>query len=363
MSQIENDNRAVKSHEVLEISKALGVSPLALLEESPAQTAVAARSVTSMRAAESTLIARVNQIQDLRLALPADTRQRREVWDEVPSVSGLDEFAGARVLADWVLSKLRPFEDGAGRFVGLAEELGVQFGIDVIVEPFDDDVIGAALLSREYPTIVVNATQRRQRSLFTLAHEFGHLLAGESSGVQVDRQVRAVSADERRANVFASELLLPRARVAELAAESGRKLEPTLARMMDVLDSSYMSAIYRLHNLRYIDASTRDSLLDLKRAAFVDGLEDDALRTVLLSRSDALDARAVLPTGLIGTLKNAYRAGLVSAAPIASLVGESVEDVTDILASEVGSADYPDDLLDSVDDAVEDDAFVIGFPG
>lgn len=363
MSQIENDNRSVKSHEVLEIAKVLGVSPLALLEESADATAVAARSVTSMRASDSSLIARVNQIQDLRLALPADTRQKRDIWLDVPSVDGIDEYLGAKVLADWALNILSQFEDGAGRFVGLAEELGVHFGIDVIVEPFDDDVIGAALLSRDYPTIVINSTQRRQRSLFTLAHEFGHLLAGETSGVKVDRQVRATSVDERRANVFASELLLPRARVAALVEESGRKLEPTLARMMDLLDCSYMSAIYRLHNLGYIKASTRDSLLDLKRAAFIDGLEDDALQTVLLSRSDALDARAVLPTGLIGTLKNAYRAGLVSAAPIASLVGEPVEDVIEILAVEVGSADYPDDLLDG-EDAIEDaDAFVGGFPG
>ncbi|GEC77093.1 MULTISPECIES: helix-turn-helix domain-containing protein [Microbacterium] len=363
-SLIENDKRNVKANEATRIARALGISVLSLLEdEASPSLAAAARSVTTMHAADSALLARVNQIQDLRLALPPDRRHRHASWENVPEVDGLNEVAAARALADWVRASIHDHEKGAGRFVGLAEELGVHFGIDVIVESYPGDVIGAALLNRSYPTIVVNSTQQRQRSLFTLAHELGHLLAGEDGGITVDGKVSSSSPEERRANMFAAEFLLHRDDVARIVKESTRQIAPALARMMDELDGSYLSCVYRLHNLGYINAAGRDALIDLRRARFIESVEDEGLKVVLQSRSDELSERCVLPTQLLGTLKRAYRDGLVSAAPIAGLVGMSIEDVILMLTPTEPAPEVPVVFgeFDPVD--VVDDAFSTGFPG
>lgn len=363
-SLIENDKRNVKANEATAIARALGISVLSLLEDGASTgLAAAARSVSSMRAADSALLSRLNQIQDLRLALPADTREQRTVWEDVPVVDDMTELAGARALADWVRGLIDDDETGAGRFVGFAEELGVHLGIDVIVESFPDDVIGAALLNRTYPTIVINSTQQRQRSLFTLAHELGHLLAGEDGGIKVDGKISSSSPEERRANMFAAEFLLHREDVAQIVKASQNQIAPALARMMDQLDGSYLSCVYRLHNLGYINAIGRDALIDLRRVRFVESLEDAGLKVVLQSRSDELSERSVLPTQLLGTLKRAYREGLVGAAPIAGLLGESVDEVIALLSTPDPAPDVPVefDELDVVD--ADDDVFSTGYPG
>lgn len=366
-SLIENDKRNVKANEATAIARALGISVLSLLEDgSPTRlAAAAARSATETRVADSALLARINHIQDLHLVLPEGEREVRAVWDEVPSVVGLSDLAGARVLADWVRTVIdeHEHEQGAGRFVGLAEELGIHFGIDVIVESFPDEVIGAALLSRAYPTIVINSTQQRQRSLFTLAHELGHLLAGEDGGITVDGKVAATSPEERRANMFAAELLLHRDDIAKIMSDSHNQIRPALARMMAELDGSYLTCIYRLHNLGYINAAGRDAFIDMRRGRFIDSLEDEGLKTVLQSRSDQLSERSVLPTQLLGTLKRAYREGLVAAAPIAGLVGETVETVISRLSASGPAPEIPlvFDALEPVD--VDGDVFAAGFPG
>lgn len=361
-SLVENDKRNVKANEATAIARALGVSVLSLLDETTNAGAAAARSASAMHVADSALLGRLNQIQDLRLALPADTRYEATIWADVPDVRTSSELEGARTLANWALSQIDDYEQGAGRFVGLAEELGVHLGIDVIVEFFPDDVIGAVLLNRGYPTILVNSSQRRQRSLFTLAHELGHLLASEDGGINVDGKIVSSSPDERRANMFAAEFLFPRPVVSSIVRESDNKIAPALARMMDRLDGSYRSCVYRLHNLGFINAAGRDALLDLGRARFVESLEDDALRIVLQSRSDELGPRSVLPTQLLGTLKRAYRDGLVSAGPISSLTGESVDAVIDALANGAPRPEVPVDF-DADHAEADDEAFVAGFPG
>ncbi|MGS0567178.1 helix-turn-helix domain-containing protein [Vibrio alginolyticus] len=232
-SLIENDKRNVKANEATAIARALGISVLSLLEDGASTgLAAAARSVSSMRAADSALLSRLNQIQDLRLALPASTREQRTVWEDVPVVDDMTELAGARALADWVRGLIDDHETGAG-VLWIRGRARRAFRIDVIVESFPDDVIGAALLNRTYPTIVVNSTQQRQRSLFTLAHELGHLLAGEDGGIKVDGKISSSSPEERRANMFAAEFLLHREDVAQIVKASQNQIAPALARMTD----------------------------------------------------------------------------------------------------------------------------------
>lgn len=85
--------------------------------------------------------------------------------------------------------------------------VAASLGIHVVSEPFPEqpDFDGVAVLLAEHPMIILNSLRPRVRRAFTLAHEIGHLvLSHRSSGSWVQ---------ERLANIYASELLMPTPRL------------------------------------------------------------------------------------------------------------------------------------------------------
>lgn len=97
-------------------------------------------------------------------------------------------------------------------------------GIEVKVDPVDDDLSG--FLYREPNTgrtvIGVNSTHHENRQNFTIAHELGHFLLHEAETVHLDsksagytlqlrspRSATGENINEREANLFAAELLMP----------------------------------------------------------------------------------------------------------------------------------------------------------
>ena len=87
------------------------------------------------------------------------------------------------------------------------------FGADVAVVALDEGFDGLAASSDEVKLIVLGTSQVPARQRFTLAHELGHLLAGDDQDVHLDKDVydRAQAKDpsEMRANSFASAFLMP----------------------------------------------------------------------------------------------------------------------------------------------------------
>lgn len=92
-------------------------------------------------------------------------------------------------------------EDAFGADVAVVE-LGIGTGFD-----------GLATSSDHVKLIVLAASHNPARQRFTLAHELGHLLAGDDQGVHLDRDVydksQAKDPTEMRANAFASAFLMP----------------------------------------------------------------------------------------------------------------------------------------------------------
>ena len=109
-----------------------------------------------------------------------------------------------------------PKSAAAGPSVGEADLpalVEAVFGADVAIVALDAGFDGLAASSEDAKLIVLATSQVPARQRFTLAHELGHLLAGDDQDVHLDRDVydRAQAKDpsEMRANSFASAFLMP----------------------------------------------------------------------------------------------------------------------------------------------------------
>ncbi len=127
----------------------------------------------------------------------------------------------------------------------------VEYFADVEIGDLPVKVDGACLKRQgERPTILINKRQIETRKLFTLAHEFGHVLIPTHYGTIVDEFVDGFdySPTEAQANRFASELLLPLAwakQFVETTDEPG-KLLTTISKRAKV---SLSCAAYRLPDI------------------------------------------------------------------------------------------------------------------
>jgi Zn-dependent peptidase ImmA (M78 family) len=105
------------------------------------------------------------------------------------------------------------------------EELTRAHGAQLSFEPFKGGISGMLYRDAERKVIGVNASHARTRQRFTIAHELGHLLLHESRRMIVDTHVyrrdevssMGTEREEREANAFAAELLMPAAFVADEA--------------------------------------------------------------------------------------------------------------------------------------------------
>lgn len=358
LSKIENGRRSVKSVELGRIAKALRVSPLALLEPDslPAKIPLAARmsgATVTMGSAYDKLVS----LTELHEVLAENGIHSSPMLASVPSVVGAGWFEAAETLATWARDKL-PLKnvDGQDRFAFLANHVQTVLGIDVLVEPFQDDPLtGAAITDRAFPLLFVNAAHALPRSLFTLAHELGHVLARHNGGtVTLDRELSGTTSEERMANAFAASFLMPEDTVRGEVAERGRT-ETALIVLAYRLGVSFETLIFRLHNLGLINAAGRDGLRNVNWRQLVLHMSDPAVHgrqgaidaTWFMSRSVTPPA-AVRPAMLIARATTGFHKGIISANALANLVGRDSDDLLDMFgadpdlasARELISADY-----------------------
>ena len=216
---------------------------------------------------------------------------------------------------------------GDQRLAVLAGAIETNLNVDVLIDEFPDDPLsGAAITDRSFPLLFVNSSHPRPRSLFTLAHELGHLLAGHSGdSISLDRELAGSTEPERIANAFAAGFLLPEHKVEEALMQGGRHLS-TLVDLTVSYGVSYETLVYRLHNLRLIDAEVRDRLLSMSWQ----GLVTQSIPALLAAGTNQNDLGSILgrsqskpigrPPALL--LRRAYEGflkGIVSVRPLAGL--------------------------------------------
>lgn len=131
-------------------------------------------------------------------------------------------------------------------------------GVEVYVTTFKpedgEDVSGSVVILNSEPVIYVARDHPLVRQRFTIAHELGHIALGHLAGKEgelVDNAKRLRSAtwdiEERAANGFAAELLMPGQWVKE-AVSAGIRSIPELATLFGV---SNQAISIRLENLGF----------------------------------------------------------------------------------------------------------------
>lgn len=142
----------------------------------------------------------------------------------------------------------------------LPEAIEQVFGVDVGIEDlpgFD----GLAWCRNGFRLILVSNATSWTRQRYTIAHELGHVLAGDAQELQVDLDVTAPSAGhaqtEMRANAFAAAFLMP----ADTITSRWRSGDETVfAHLVGELRVSPSALAWRLLNLGLISDSERQRL-------------------------------------------------------------------------------------------------------
>lgn len=361
VSHLEHGKRSVKADELGTIADFLGVSQLAILEPDSllGRLPVAHRTNGDEASSQDSLM-RLTALAELHQVLDEGGHPTPSRTVEPPPQDST-WLQHANALADWARQRLAPATSGEDRLTELATAIEAKLCVDVMVESMGEDApLGLSITDSEFSFILVNADQLRSRSLFTLAHELGHVLNSDGTMINIDKDLRARSDEERLANAFAAALLMPEPEIRETIDEYGRQAE-SLARMLVNFGVSYETLIYRLHNLGIINAEGRDRLKRVRWASLIEHLDNEEIARNLLAARGARPERRP-PTLLASRCLHGALGGTVGAGPLARLLDVDVDDMIEALnsigpeAAEAIDGDYsapedpPDIAIQSFDE-------------
>lgn len=144
---------------------------------------------------------------------------------------------------------------------GIATNLGIEV---VYTDPKDDNLSGFLLhdLKTGRRVIGVNETHAPTRKRFTVGHEIGHAMLHPVAELHVDRMIFRIKLrnqasttgtdlEEREANLFAAELLMPAKLVHEAAEQIGELDEAAVDALADRFRVSSQAMTIRLGSLGY----------------------------------------------------------------------------------------------------------------
>ncbi|MEV0590864.1 helix-turn-helix domain-containing protein [Nonomuraea cavernae] len=202
----------------------------------------------------------------------------------------------------------------------LADPLEEAFGVDVRIVRLPDGFDGLGWADEHCRLMVVNTSRVPARQRFTIAHELGHLLAGDDQGLHLDANLHDAGHRKRptemRANAFAAEFLLPEAL---LRAEAARLTwsEESFARLACRLWVTPVNLAWRLLGLELIDRRQFDVLgrMTAASAARLAGAMS------VFAEWIASASRPRVPTSLVRTTYQAYADGKATLRPFANLLG------------------------------------------
>lgn len=211
------------------------------------------------------------------------------------------------------------------------------FGVDVAILDLDEGIDGLSWCRGEFRLALISNGVAWTRQRFTLAHELGHILAGDAQDMLVDLDVMSPTSrnreSEMRASVFAADFLMPEEKIPEV----GREItDDHFARLLQEFGVSPSALAWRLYTLRRVDQARRAELgnMSIRYAALRGGwMQEFQQRTRLQSARRA-------PGILAEQAFDAYSEGEIGARPLAAVLGVPVDSLlhTPVIAPAPGSA-------------------------
>ena len=314
--------RRFSSLDLAKIADANDVTVDWLLTGEQKALALAARS-TGGSAREAVLVA--EELADLRES--ATRLGYPQPWSppESPALGGLRWVDQGEAIAEAALRHVR--SQGGDPLVGdLPALVETAFGADVAVRDLGAGFDGLAVSSGEVKLILLSVSMVPARQRFTLAHELGHLLAGDDQEVHLDPDVHDRSKrkdpSEMRANAFAAAFLMPEESLAE-AVGTGPLDAVAFAGLVHTYGVSPSALAWRLFGLRLIDAGTREEhqVMSTARAADLGGWGAGFAMAMASSSTPRV------PGLLSRDLYAAYASGATTLRPYARLMGVSTRDL------------------------------------
>jgi Zn-dependent peptidase ImmA (M78 family) len=261
-------------------------------------------------------------------------------WRPVPvPAAGGSYVEQGRALASAALARVREADRSVSEedLPLLTEDV---FGADVAVISLDDGLDGMAASSADAKLIVLATSRVPPRQRYTLAHELGHLLAGDDQEVHLDRDVydkaQARDPSELRANSFAAAFLMPEDLLRGAVGTDGLR-EQAFATLACELKVSPSALAIRLSQLRLVDSGTCDRFKRITgaKAASIAGCSEEFAQWITEAN------RLRLPGLLVRDTYAAYESGAATLRPYANLLGADVDHLRRELESEDGIDDLP----------------------
>lgn len=315
LSKALSGKRGFKPLELALISETLGIPVQVLLadeQEDTERESVVARVQPDSNPAVEKALSRVRQMLELNelladlgfKALPVHKPQRHPRGQP---------YHQGELLAQRLRSQLGLGDADLPTDVSqLATDVEDKFNIDVAIEPLESGLDGLAITRRGYSLIVVSSSIAAHRQRYTIAHELGHLMAGDHGDI-IDENINfSKTPEESRANAFAAAFLMPANALRTAFGDQAVPTEELIADLLARYRVSLDALAFRLHNLNIINAGGRDTVRRMSSARI-------ALRQ---GRASDLQARHDWrwPGGLLRRAVEAYVKGQISIRPIAQLV-------------------------------------------
>lgn len=320
VSDIENGKRSTSADELFAFSRLYGVPLEELLREEEAE---GSREVVFLRAEllSDEGRAAISRFESLCL----EFRWLEEVLGELrpadlrPVAPAPNAFEDAWRLA---AEERKRLDLGATPAWSFLEALEERVGIKVLSFPTDWALSGACVPGGFGPAIYVNASHTAPRRIYTLAHEYFHLLVsppngralaspgGRICGAQPESKLR----EDKLADQFSAELLMPREgveeRLADLPRETGSLSGLHVIRLAVSFGVSTQAMLFRLGNLGKLGKTTPQELY----------ADPDLRQMDRESRSQAAEPPAV-PRRFETLAILAFLAGHISRSKLAELLG------------------------------------------
>ena len=328
MSKALSGKRGFKPLELALISETLGISVQQLLADDGTTTtreAVLARVQPEGNPATEQALARVRHMLELDDLLSEQGFNARPMV-RPPRPSAGQPCQQGELLAQWLRAQSGLGDADLPTDLGqLAADVEDKFDVDVAIEPLERGLDGLAIWRRHYSLIMVSSSIAAHRQRYTIAHELGHLMAGDQGDI-VDENINySRTPVETRANAFAAAFLMPAGALRTATGENSTPTEELIADLLARYRVSLDALAFRLHNLGIIDAAGRESVrrMSSTRIALRQGRASD-----LQARHDQR-----WPDGLLRRAVEAYAKGRISIRPIAQLINVDADALLEELAA------------------------------